>query len=79
MSNLPQTAAEIEVQPDLPQRAPLTPEQILDLAPQAQAFFARNFGGAPGYWTDEQVRTCREFQAAITDIVRATETLHRIG
>lgn len=56
----------------------LTDEEIDKLAPDAQAWFARTFGAAPGGWTNEQVRTSKEFRAAITEIVRAVEFAHGI-
>ena len=57
----------------------LTEEQIANCAVSAQLFFARNFGGAPTNWTNEQVRLSKEFQEAIEAIVRSVERAHGIG
>ena len=57
---------------------PLSDEQIDQLALDTQVWFAARLGSAPAYWTNEQVRTCKEFRAAITAIVRAAEHAHNI-
>jgi hypothetical protein len=57
---------------------PLTDEDIANCAVGAQFFFARNFGGAPTGWTNEQVRRSQEFQDAIRAIVRSVERAHLI-
>lgn len=59
----------------------LTDEEIFALAPEAQEFFARNFGGAPGSWSNEQVRSHELFRKAIQEIARAAESavLKKLG
>lgn len=63
----------------MPDNTPLSDEQIDQLALDTQLWFAARIGSAPSNWTNEQVRTCKEFRAAITAIVRATEHAHNIG
>jgi len=58
---------------------PLNESEIDRIAPEAQEFFARNFGGAPGDWSNEKVRTSPEFKQALKAIVRAVEQEHGIN
>lgn len=58
---------------------PLSDDQIAQCGVEHQMFFAKGFGAAPGSWTNEQVRTCYEFQAAFVGLARAVESEHGIG